>query len=141
VRDDGAAALQHRDNMSTISDPGPLVFSRRSMSNGVKRRASALRAKWMRKALFYRCHNLLPLIRLAIEGGTLFLFFWDNYDGRQPAGLFGRARFCDFGRSPEVESAPQARYLNDVFFDLALPPKSGSNVSRPDRKPICHRGP
>ncbi len=81
LRDDGAALLQHRDNISTISDPGLWVFPGGHLKWGETPREGA--AREMEEETCYRCHNLRPLIRLAIEGGTL-LFFWGNYDGRQP---------------------------------------------------------
>ena len=80
LRDDGAALLQHRDNISTISDPGLWVFPGGHLKGGEAARDGA--AREMEEETCYRCHNLRPLTRLTIEGGTL-LFFWDNYDGKQ----------------------------------------------------------
>ncbi len=87
LRDDGAALLQHRDDISTISDPGLWVFPGGHVEWGETPREGA--AREMEEETCYRCHNLRPLIRLAIEEGTSFVFLGKL---RWPAarGLSGR---------------------------------------------------
>jgi len=115
LRDDGAALLQHRDDISTISDPGLWVFPGGHVEWGETPRECA--AREMEEETCYRCHNLRPLIRLAIEGGTL-LFFWENYDGRQPVAC-REGQDLEFIDRRKVESLPKQSYLTNVF-DLAL---------------------
>ena len=71
----------------------------------------------MEEETCYRCHNLRPLIRLAIEGGTL-LFFWENYDRRQRVAC-REGQGLEFVDRRRVDSLPKQSYLTDVF-DLAL---------------------
>jgi 8-oxo-dGTP pyrophosphatase MutT (NUDIX family) len=123
LRDDGAALLQHRDDISTISDPGLWVFPGGHVEWGETPRECA--AREMEEETCYRCHNLRPLIRLAIEGGTL-LFFWENYDGRQPVAC-REGQGLEFVDRRKVESLPKQPYLTDVF-DLALAAQKRVNV-------------
>jgi 8-oxo-dGTP pyrophosphatase MutT (NUDIX family) len=123
LRDDGAALLQHRDDISTISDPGLWVFPGGHVEWGETPREGA--AREMEEETCYRCHNLRPLIRLAIEGGTL-LFFWENYDGRQPVAC-REGQGLEFVDRRKVESLPKQPYLTDVF-DLALAVQKRVNV-------------
>ena len=115
LRDDGAALLQHRDNISTISDPGLWVFPGGHLKWGETPRDGA--AREMEEETCYRCHNLRPLTRLAIEGGTL-LFFWEDYDGQQHVAC-REGQALEFVDRRKVESLPKQSYLTDVF-DLAL---------------------
>jgi len=123
LRDDGAALLQHRDDISTISDPGLWVFPGGHVEWGETPRECA--AREMEEETCYRCHNLRPLIRLAIEGGTL-LFFWENYDGRQPVAC-REGQDLEFIDRRTVESLPKQSYLTNVF-DLALAAQKRVNV-------------
>jgi len=123
LRDDGAALLQHRDHISTISDPGLWVFPGDHVEWGETPRECA--AREMEEETCYRCHNLRPLIRLAIEGGTL-LFFWENYDGRQSVTC-REGQGLEFVDRRKVESLPKQPYLTDVF-DLALAAQKRVNV-------------
>jgi 8-oxo-dGTP diphosphatase len=124
LRDDGAALLQHRDDISTISDPGLWVFPGGHLEWNETPREGA--AREMEEETCYRCHNLRPLIRLAVEEGEL-LFFWENYDGWQHVACReGQAlRFVD---RQKVESLPKQPYVTEVF-DLALAAQRFSNVS------------
>ena len=115
LRDDGAALLQHRDDISTISDPGLWVFPGGHVEWGETPRECA--AREMEEETCYRCNNLRPLIRLAIEGGTLLLF-WENYDCRQPVAC-REGQGLEFIDRRKVELLPKQSYLTDVF-DLAL---------------------
>ena len=131
LRDDGAALLQHRDDISTISDPGLWVFPGGHVEQGETPRECA--AREMDEETCYRCHNLRPLIRLAIEGGTL-LFFWENYDGRQPVAC-REGQGLEFVDRRKVESLPKQRYLTDVF-DLALAAQNRANIRVQDRNEL-----
>ena len=123
LRDDGAALLQHRDNISTISDPGLWVFPGGHLKWGETPRDGA--AREMEEETCYRCRNLRPLTRLAIEGGTL-LFFWENYDGQQPVAC-REGQALEFVDRREVESLPKQPYLIEVF-DLALAVQKRANM-------------
>lgn len=124
LREDGAALLQHRDDIPTISDPGLWVFPGGHVERSETPREGA--AREMEEETCYRCHNLRPLIRLDIEEGTL-LFFWENYDGRQRVACREgqRLEFVDRGK---VDSLPKQSYLTDVF-DLALAAQKRANVA------------
>ena len=115
LRDDGAALLQHRDNISTISDPGLWVFPGGHLKWGETPRDGA--AREMEEETCYRCHKLRPLTRLPIEAGTL-LFFWENYDGQQVVAC-REGQALEFVDRRKVESLPKQPYLPEVF-DLAL---------------------
>jgi 8-oxo-dGTP pyrophosphatase MutT (NUDIX family) len=123
LRDDEAALLQHRDDISTISDPGLWVFPGGHLKWGEKPRDGAVRE--MEEETCYRCHNLRPLTRLTIEEGTL-LFFWENYDGRQPVAC-REGQALEFVDRRKVELLPKQPYLTDVF-DLALGAQRRANI-------------
>ena len=123
LRDDGAALLQHRDDISTISDPGLWVFPGGHLEWNETPREGA--AREMEEETCYRCHNLRPLIRLAIEEGQL-LFFWEKYDGRQQVAC-REGQGLEFVDRQKVESLPKQPYVTDVF-DLALAAQRLSNL-------------
>ena len=129
LRADGAALLQHRDDISTISDPGLWVFPGGHLKWGETPRDGA--AREMEEETCYRCYNLRPLTRLAIEGGTL-LFFWENYDGQQPVAC-REGQALEFVDRLKVESLPKQPYLTDVF-DLALALQRCANIRVGDGK-------
>jgi hypothetical protein len=79
----------------------------------------------MEEETCYRCHNLRPLIRLAVEEGEL-LFFWEKYDGRQQLAC-REGQGLEFIDRRNVESIPKQPYLTDVF-DLALIAQKRVNV-------------
>ena len=123
LRDDGAALLQHRDNISTISDPGLWVFPGGHLKWGETPREGA--AREMEEETCYRCQNLRLLVRLPIEEGTL-LFFWENYDGRQRVAC-REGQGLEFIDRGKVESLPKQPYLTNVF-DLALAAQKQADV-------------
>jgi 8-oxo-dGTP pyrophosphatase MutT (NUDIX family) len=128
LRDDGAALLQHRDDISTISDPGLWVFPDGHLKWSETPRDGA--AREMEEETCYRCRNLRPLTRLAIEEGTL-LFFWENYDGQQRLAC-REGQALEFVVRRKVELLPNQPYLTDVF-DLALAAQKRANISVQDR--------
>ena len=123
LRDDGAALLQHRDDISTISDPGLWVFPGGHLERDETPSAGA--AREMEEETCYRCDNLRPLIRLAVDEGEL-LFFWENYDGRQRVAC-REGQGLEFVDRQKVESLPKQPYLTDVF-DRALAARRLSNI-------------
>ena len=124
LRDDGAALLQHRDNISTISDPGLWVFPGGHLQSHETPREGAVRE--MEEETCYRCNNLCLLTRLAIEEREL-LFFWENYDGKQHVAC-REGQALEFVDRQKVESLPKRSYVTEVF-DLALAAQSSSNVA------------
>ena len=124
LRDDGAALLQHRDDIPTISDPGLWVFPGGHVEQGETLCEGA--AREMEEETCYRCDNLRPLIRLEIEEGTLS-FFWENYDGRQRVAC-REGQGLEFVDRRKVDSLPKQSYLTDVF-DLALAAQKRANVA------------
>ena len=123
LRADGAALLQHRDNISTISDPGLWVFPGGHLEWGETPLDGATRE--MEEETCYRCHNLRPLTRLAVEEGEL-LFFWENYDARQQVAC-REGQSLEFVDREKVKSLPKQSYLTAVF-DLALAAQKLSHV-------------
>ncbi len=130
LREDGAALLQHRDDIPTISDPGLWVFPGGHLEQSETPREGA--AREMEEETCYRCHNLRPLIRLEIEEGTL-LFFWENYDGRQRVAC-REGQSLEFVDRRKVDSLPKQSYLTYVF-DLALAAQRRANVGAANELP------
>ncbi len=114
MRHDGAALLQHRDDIPTISDPGLWVFPGGHLEDGESSRDGA--AREMEEETCYRCQDLRPLTNLRLEEAALE-FFWENYDGQQVACREGQA--LRFVHREEVELMPRQPYLTEVF-DFAL---------------------
>jgi 8-oxo-dGTP diphosphatase len=134
LRDDGAALLQHRDDIPIISDPGLWVFPGGHVEEGETLHEGA--AREMEEETCYRCHNLRRLIRIDIEEGTL-LFFWEKYDGLQPV-MCREGQGLEFVDRQKIESLPKQPYVTDVF-DLALAAQSLSNVrSRTETNPSAN---
>ena len=123
LRDDGAALLQHRDDISTISDPGLWVFPGGHLESGETPQDGAVRE--VEEETCYRCHNLRPLTRFPVEEGEL-LFFWENYDARQRVECREGQALKFVGRE-KVESMPRQPYLTAVF-DLALVARTLPNI-------------
>ena len=115
MRNDGAALLQHRDDIAGISDPGLWVFPGGHLEWGEAAQDGAVRE--MEEETCYRCHDLRLLTRLPLEEGEL-LFFWENYDGRQRL-VCREGQGLEFVDREKVESMPRQPYLTAVF-DLAL---------------------
>lgn len=122
LRNDGAALLQHRDDIATISDPGLWVFPGGHLERGEAARDGAVRE--MEEETCYRCHDLRPLISLPSEEGEL-LFFWENYDARQRLTC-REGQGLEFVDREQIKSLSTQPYLTAVF-DLALAAQKLSN--------------
>jgi ADP-ribose pyrophosphatase YjhB (NUDIX family) len=133
LRDDGAALLQHRDNIPTISDPGLWVFPGGHLEWGESPREGA--AREMEEETCYRSRDLCLLASIPTDEGEL-LFFWENYDARQPVAC-REGQALEFIHRPEVESLPRQPYLTDVF-DLALAAQKLSNFPGRHANQLSH---
>lgn len=131
LREDGAALLQHRDDIPGIADPGLWVFP------GGHREADetpedAARREFVEETR-YRCGDLKPLT--SIQGadwgyGQDFQleFFWSRFDGVQSYEcLEGQA--VRFVTRVEAEQLPRCPYLTTVW-DQALARASAPGLSR-----------
>ena len=121
LRADGAALLQHRDDIPTIQDPGLWVMPGGHLEPGESPAEAAVRE--FAEETHYRCDKLQPLVQLrGAEAGCAdnqeLIFFWAQYDGRQPIEcLEGQA--LRFVRREQVGNLPRRDYLTEVW-DLAL---------------------
>lgn len=134
LRHDGAALLQHRDDIPTISDPGLWVFPGGHLEEDELPRDGA--AREMEEETCYRCQDLRPLTSLPIEDGEL-QFFWENYNGQRLDCREGQA--LEFVDRAQVESLPRQPYLTAVF-DLALAAQKRSGVSRTRQNKTLEHG-
>ena len=133
LRDDGAALLQHRDNIPTISDPGLWVFPGGHLEWDETLRDGAIRE--MEEETCYRCHNLQPLTRVAFDDGEL-MFFWESYDARQRVEC-REGQGLEFVDREKVKSLPKQPYLAAVF-DLALAAQKLSKFTGRHANQIFH---
>lgn len=122
LRHDGAALLQHRDDIPTISDPGLWVFPGGHLEWGETPLEGAVRE--MEEETCYRCQDPHLLTSLPIAEIEL-LFFWENYDPRQKVEC-REGQALQFFHRAEVESLPRQPYLTDIF-DLAIAAQNLSN--------------
>jgi 8-oxo-dGTP diphosphatase len=123
LRDDGAALLQHRDEIETISDPGLWVFPGGHVEPGEAPEAGA--AREFEEETCYRCGPLPLLTRFSVPEGEL-LFFWDTYDGRQSVEC-REGQALQFIPREHVEKLPRQNYLTRVW-DLALAAQAASRT-------------
>jgi 8-oxo-dGTP pyrophosphatase MutT (NUDIX family) len=115
LRDDGAALLQHRDEIETITDPGLWVFPGGHLEPDEAPDAGA--AREFEEETCYRCAQLCLLTKFSVPEGELF-FFWDSYDERQPVEC-REGQALQFVARGDVEKLPRQNYLTRVW-DLAL---------------------
>lgn len=121
LRADGAALLQHRDNIPTIQDPGLWVMPGGHLEPGESPEEGA--AREFQEETNYRCAKLHPLIGFSGPDDRLpekqkLTFFWEQYDGRQRIEC-REGRAVRFVRRVDAEDLPRRDYLTDVW-DLAL---------------------
>jgi len=114
-RGDGAALMQHRDNLSTISDPGLWVFPGGHLDPDETPLEGAIRE--FEEETSYRCGELEELTRIQ-QGNVELVFFWGNYDERQNVACHEGQALAFVSRAA-VESLPKPPYLTSLF-DLAL---------------------
>lgn len=115
LRGDGAALLQHRDNLPTISDPGLWVFPGGHLEPGETLAEGA--AREMEEETSYRSGELEELTRIQQDNVEL-VFFRANYDDSQSVKC-NEGQGLAFVSREEVESLPKPPYLTHLF-DLAL---------------------
>lgn len=115
LRDDGAALLQHRDDIETISDPGLWVFPGGHLEPGEAPDAGA--AREFEEETCYRCARLRLLTKFSVPEAELF-FFWEQYDGRQLVTC-REGQGLRFVARNQVEDLPRQSYLTRVW-DLGL---------------------
>jgi len=123
LRDDGAVLLQHRDEIPTINDPGLWVFPGGHVEQGEAPAAGA--AREFEEETCYRCARLRLLTRFSVPEGEL-LFFWDNYDGRQPVEC-REGQALQFVSREDVKKLPHQNYLTRVW-DLAAAAQAASRT-------------
>jgi 8-oxo-dGTP pyrophosphatase MutT (NUDIX family) len=121
LRDDGAALLQLRDNIPTITAAGLWVFPGGHCEDGETCRDCARRE--CREETGYDCPELKPLTEfkyVAPENGrTYWLSFWQaRYDGFSPVACF-EGQEVRFIPRVEIAAKPTPEYLTAVW-DLAL---------------------
>jgi 8-oxo-dGTP pyrophosphatase MutT (NUDIX family) len=115
LRGDGAALLQHRDNIAIISDPGLWAFPGGHVEPGEAPDAGAIRE--FEEETCYRCARLCLVTNFSVSEGEVF-FFWEQYDGRQPVAC-REGQALQFVARDQVENLPRRSYLTRVW-DLAL---------------------
>lgn len=121
VRGDGAALLQHRDDIETISDPGLWVFPGGHVEPGEAPDAGA--AREFEEETCYRCSRLHFLTKFSVPEGEL-LFFWETFDGRQRIEC-REGQALEFVSREDVGKLPRQNYLTRVW-DLALAAQAAS---------------
>jgi 8-oxo-dGTP pyrophosphatase MutT (NUDIX family) len=126
LRDDGAALLQHRDEIETISDPGLWVFPGGHVEAGEAPYAGAVRE--LEEETCYRCGRLRLLTRLSVPEGEL-VFFWEEYDRRQPVEC-REGQALRFIPREEVEKLPRRDYLTRVW-DMGLKARAALGFHSP----------
>lgn len=121
LRDDGAALLQLRDNIPTITEPGRWVFPGGHCNAGETCHDCARRE--FREETGYDCPDLKPLTEfqyVAPENGRTYLlsFWWTRYDGVSPVFCYEgqEVRFVPKG---EFDGQPTTDYLISVW-EMAL---------------------
>ena len=121
LRDDGAALLQQRDDIPTITDPGLWVFPGGHVEGGEGPESGA--AREFEEETCYRCGQLRFLTQMTVNEGEL-IFFWDTYDGQQRIEC-REGQTLQFIQREEVEKLPRQNYLTRVW-DLALAAQAAS---------------
>lgn len=121
LRADGAALLQHRDDIPTINDPGLWVVPGGHVEPGETVIQGAVRE--VEEETCYRSSHPRPLAdfhasELGYDGNFRMVFFWDEYDGFQRIEC-REGQAAKFVRRAAAASLPARDYLTRVW-DLAL---------------------
>src|ERR1035441_9555381 len=135
LRSDGAALLQLRDDIPTISDPGLWVFPGGHVKKGETLEEGARRE--VLEETCYRCEQLSRFITYNTKDlgyGTdhCLVFFWCRFDEMQ------EVRCCEgqqirFVPRAKLKGLPSPSYLDEVW-DLALA-ASGIKAGWANRQP------
>jgi len=129
LRADGAALLQHRDDIPTINDPGLWVIPGGHVEPGETAAQGAVRE--VEEETCYRCAVARPLARftgaeLGYAGDFDMVFFWENYDGLQPIEC-REGQAAVFVRRAQAGQLPSRDYLTKVW-DLALAARTAQSA-------------
>lgn len=121
LRADGAALLQHRDDVPTINDPGLWVIPGGHVEPGETPLEGAVRE--VEEETCYRSTNPRLLVdfhgnELGYPGDFRMIFFWDEYDGIQHIKC-REGQAASFVRREDAHRLPSRDYLVRVW-DLAL---------------------
>lgn len=132
LRADGAALLQHRDDIPTIRDPNIWVMPGGHLEPGEAPLAGGLRE--FEEETAYVCLRPRELgiwtsLQLGYTDSFTVHFYWDDYDGRQAVECREGQALRFVGRD-EINTLPRRDYLT-VIWDLALAARDGSNPSFP----------
>lgn len=123
LRGDGAALLQHRDDLSTISDPGLWVFPGGHLEPGETPREGAIRE--VEEETSYRCGELDELTTIRL-GQVELIFFLGDYDESQNVTC-NEGQALAFVTQDRLASLPKPPYLTGLF-DLALAKRDFSSA-------------
>jgi 8-oxo-dGTP pyrophosphatase MutT (NUDIX family) len=127
LRQDGAALLQHRDDIPTIADPGLWVFPGGHVEPGETSEAAAVRE--VEEETCYRSANPRLLAEyhareLGYDRDTVFRFYWDTYDGLQRIEC-REGQDARFVPREEASTLQKRDYLTSIW-DLALKARTQS---------------
>jgi 8-oxo-dGTP diphosphatase len=121
LRRDGAALLQHRDDIPTINDPGLWVVPGGHLESGETPVAGAVR-EVAEETCYHSAHPRaladFHATELGYTGDFRMFFFWDDYDGRQAIEC-REGQAVRFVARTEAASLPARDYLLRIW-DLAL---------------------
>jgi 8-oxo-dGTP pyrophosphatase MutT (NUDIX family) len=121
LRPDGAALLQHRDDIPTINDPGLWVIPGGHVEPGETVMEAAVRE--VEEETCYRSARPRLLAdfhatELGYAGNFRMVFFWDDYDGVQPIEC-REGQDARFVRREDAPILPSRDYLTRIW-DLAM---------------------
>jgi 8-oxo-dGTP pyrophosphatase MutT (NUDIX family) len=121
LRADGAALLQHRDDIPTINDPGLWVVPGGHLEPGEQPVDGAVREVEEETCYRSRRPRLLAdfhASELGYAGDFRMIFFWDEYDGRQLIEC-REGQAVGFILRADASHLPARDYLTRIW-DLAL---------------------
>jgi 8-oxo-dGTP pyrophosphatase MutT (NUDIX family) len=121
LRKDGAALLQHRDNIPTINDPGLWVIPGGHLEHDENPLEAAVRE--VEEETCYRSAHPRLLAdfhsyQLGYAADFRLIIFWDDYDGVQRIEC-REGQAATFVRREDAGNLPRRDYLTHIW-DLAL---------------------